>query len=230
MVGSANILGGSASGDDKKGGNVGELVFGMSLVLFGQVVQAAQVIAEEWLMKDVDLPGMQIVGFEGVWGILLMCVLVYPTLYLLPGQDGGHLEDPFDTATMVMHSPNLQIMVIVYLFSCATFNVTGIAVTGALSAVHRMMLDASRTTVIWGFGLYVHSYVDEASPFGEAWTPYSYLQLVGFLVLVTGQSVYGEVLKVPGLEYPVHKVDQAMFASPSAATKLCSPLPPMQDS
>jgi hypothetical protein len=38
----------------------------------------------------------------------------------------------------------VQLVVIIYLFSCGTFNITGIAVTGALSAVHRMMLDASR--------------------------------------------------------------------------------------
>lgn len=39
----------------------------------------------------------------------------------------------------------MQLVVLIYLFSCGTFNITGIAVTGALSAVHRMMLDASRT-------------------------------------------------------------------------------------
>ena len=39
----------------------------------------------------------------------------------------------------------MQLVVIIYLFSCGTFNITGIAVTGALSAVHRMMLDASRS-------------------------------------------------------------------------------------
>lgn len=27
-----------------------------------------QVIAEEWLLNDVDLPAFQIVGFEGIWG------------------------------------------------------------------------------------------------------------------------------------------------------------------
>jgi len=92
-VGLANVLG--AKGENASGQeDVGTLVFGMGLTLFGQVVQAAQVIAEEWLMKDVDLPSVQIIGFEGLWGILMMFLIVYPVLWLLPGSDGGHAEDP----------------------------------------------------------------------------------------------------------------------------------------
>lgn len=219
-VGVANVLGGSSSSSN---GDVGGLIFGMGLVLLGQVVQAAQVIAEEWLMKDMDLPAMQIIGYEGMWGILLMIVVVYPMLYVLPGSDLGHQEDPFDTAAMITNSRTVEACVLVYLFSCGTFNATGIAVTGALSAVHRMMLDASRTMVIWAFGLTWHAYYPD-SPIGEAWTPYSYMQLGGFVVLVLGQSIYGEVLKVPCLEYPPPVVDTQMFVSPKAMT-MASPLP-----
>merc|ERR1712083_278489 len=115
--------------------------------------------------------------------------------------------------------------VITYLFSCGTFNITGIQVTAALSAVHRMMMDASRTLVIWAFGLYVHYYIDENSLFGEAWTDYSYLQMIGFAVLVAGQAIYGEVLKVPGFHYPeVGVEDQQVLRSPAASTLLPSPL------
>jgi len=220
-VGAANVLGGS--GGSSNSGGAGGLLLGMGLVLLGQVVQAAQVIAEEWLMKDVDLPPMQIIGFEGMWGIILMIVIVYPLRYVLPGSDLGHQEDPFDTAAMLYNSGMLQVCVLVYLFSCGTFNATGIAVTGALSAVHRMMLDASRTTVIWAFGLTWHAYYPD-STFGEAWTAYSYMQLCGFCVLVLGQAIYGEVLKVPGLKYPPPVVDGQLFVSPAAST-MASPLP-----
>merc|ERR1712194_137579 len=153
----------------------------------GQVVQAAQVVAEEWLMKDVDLPSVQIIGFDGFWGVLLMLFVVYPILWLLPGQDGGHVEDPIDTAVMVSNNTLLMTMVFTYLFSCGTFNIAGFQVTAALSATHRMMLDASRTMLIWLFGLYIHYYVDAASKFGEKWNGYSRYQLLGLLILVLGQ-------------------------------------------
>jgi len=65
FVGLANVWG-SSSEPSSSNNDTGLVVFGMALVLGGQVVQAAQVIAEEWLLKDVDLPEMQIIGFEGM--------------------------------------------------------------------------------------------------------------------------------------------------------------------
>lgn len=222
MVGTASVWGEAEkkSGDSDEG--AGGMVIGMGFVLLGQVVQAAQIIAEEFLMKSVDLPPLQVIGFEGFWGTLMMVFIVYPVLWVLPGADGGHMEDPFDTMAMLSNSKVLAGVVLTFLFSCGGFNATGIAVTASLSGVHRMMLDASRTVLIWAFGLWVHYCVDPNSAFGEVWTEYSVLQLVGFVVLVAGQAVYSEVLRLPGITYP-----PAIIASPtpSAALKLCSPLP-----
>lgn len=175
-------------------------------------------------MKDVDLPAVEIIGYEGLWGVLMMVVVVYPTLWFLPGPDHGHAEDIVDTLTLVKNSQALLCVVMIYLVSCGTFNITGIAVTGALSAVHRMMLDASRTMIIWGFGLFIHYKVDPESPFGEEWTPSSRLQLCGFFVLITGQAIYGEIIRLPGLRYPAQSFDDhAKFASPAAALNFASP-------
>jgi len=221
-VGMSNVLGNS---QQPNAGNSSDLIFGMSLVMMGQVVQAAQVIAEEWLMKDVDLPAMQIVGWEGAWGVLMMVAVVYPLLYVIPGADHGHLEDAVDTFVMVKNSAHLFGLVLVYLCSCGAFNASGIAVTGALSATHRMMMDASRTSVIWLFGLTVHYQINPSSPYGEAWTSYSYLQLVGFAILVIGQGIYGEMIKVPGLYYPPPpKSPVVQFASPGSL-HMATPLP-----
>jgi len=220
-VGLASVWGGIADGGSGAG-DVASLGFGISMVLLAQVVQAAQVVAEEWLMKDVDLPMFQIVGWEGFWGCLVMIVVVFPLLQMLPGTDEGSMEDSMDTLVMLKNSNEVLLCCLTYLFSCATFNATGIAVTGALSAVHRMMLDASRTTVIWVFGLYVHS-INPESAFGEVWNDYSKYQLVGFVILVCGQAIYGEVLKLPGLKYP----DDAPkgMESPASALNFMSPLP-----
>lgn len=217
------MWGGSANADSG-GGDVASLTFGIGMVLLAQIVQAAQVVAEEWLMKDVDLPMFQIVGWEGFWGCLVMIVIVFPLLQALPGNDEGSEENTMDTLVMIYNSHGVLLCCLTYVFSCATFNATGIAVTGALSAVHRMMLDASRTTVIWVFGLYVHYYYDRSSLFGEVWTPYSKYQLVGFVILVCGQAIYGEVLKLPGFKYPAVVALKGM-ESPASALNFMSPLP-----
>jgi len=221
-VGLSSVLGDS---QQPGAGSTSELFLGMGLVALGQVVQAAQLIAEEYLMKDVDLPGMQIIGWEGIWGTAMMLLIVYPLLYVLPGSDHGHQEDVIDTFTMVKNNGHLCLLVIVYLISCGSFNASGIAVTGALSATHRMMMDASRTCVIWFFGLYVHYRVDPSSPYGEAWTSWSPLQLVGFLILVGGQAIYGQIFSVKGFTYPPRTpgMDKA-FASPGSLM-ICTPLP-----
>jgi len=230
LVGLANMLGAAETGAEAPGASDAFwTMVGMSLVLSGQVVQAGQLIAEEWLMKDVDLPPMQIIGWEGAWGSLIMIVVAYPLLWVIPGADHGHLEDPVDTFWQMYHSGAIQAMVVVYIFSCATFNATGIAVTQALSAVHRMMLDATRTTLIWAFDLMVHYWFDPRSPFGEVWNSYSPLQLFGFAILVIGQAVYGEVLRLPPRFYPASSANPVMSAmkSPGSAIKVAgSPLPP----
>ena len=55
-------------------------------------------------MKDVNLPAVEIIGFEGIWGVLMMVVLVYPALWFIPGPDHGHQEDLVDTLVMFYNS------------------------------------------------------------------------------------------------------------------------------
>lgn len=140
VVGFANVMStqeseGDSDSDSGESGGVYDTLLGVSLVFLGQTWQAAQVIAEEWLMKDVDLPMLQIVGFEGMWGTLLMVLVVYPALYLLPGSDHGSQESLADTFVMVGNNPQLLVVVLLYVFSCGTYNVTGIAVTGDRKSV-----------------------------------------------------------------------------------------------
>lgn len=222
-VGYASVAGDTGGEGAAAKANASAVLFGVTLTLLGQVVQAAQVILEEFLMKDVNLPAVEIIGFEGIWGVLMMVVVVYPALWLIPGPDHGHQEDLVDTLVMFYNSSVVQLVVIIYLFSCGTFNITGIAVTGALSAVHRMMLDASRTMIIWGVGLFVHYQIDPASPFGEQWTDSSQLQLFGFMILITGQAIYGEIIRIPGVRYRTVSEDLTKFASPSASLHFASP-------
>jgi len=109
-----------------------------------------------------------------------------------------------------------------------TYNMSGIAVTDALSAVHRVMLEAFRTSIVWIFGLTVHYMIDPKSPFGEAWTPYSWIEVCGFIVLMMGQAIYGEMIRVPCFTYPPGVVQAQRLASPGQLRNLASPLPPMR--
>merc|ERR1719499_1920213 len=102
-------------------------------------------------MKEVDLPAFVLIGWEGFWGVVMMVFFIYPLLWIMPGGDHGHAEDVVDTVSLIKNSPALLGVVCTFVFSCGTFNAAGIAVTENLSSVHRMMLDASRTILIWFF-------------------------------------------------------------------------------
>eukprot|EP00439_Symbiodinium_sp_Y106_P034613 s6177_g4.t1 len=215
LVGLASVWGDDmeAEAKGKDSGNVQLLLIGICLALAGQVVQAAQAVAEDaGIGEDVDLPGLQVVGFEGVWGALAMLVFVFPTLYMLPGQDHGHAEDEVNAYELLRINSMLTALMGLYIFSCATYNISGIAVTGALSAVHRVMIEALRTLIVWAFGLSIHYLVDPKSALGE---------VAGFLLLVIGQVIYGAMVKIPRLYYPPsEEMSHDVVASPGSLRNL----------
>merc|ERR1719469_655748 len=143
-----------------------------------------------------------------------MMVLVFPVVGRIPGSDyGGVQESLANDMQMVNSSPRLQHVIAVYLVSVIAFNVAGMMVTYKLSAVHRCLLEASRTAVVWTIDLTIHAYMPESS-FGETWNNWSWVQLAGFALLVTGQATYGELLTW-GLK-TTPKAAPSPFASPSS--------------
>lgn len=197
-VGFACVMGHPTDSTAQAHGATGDKVLGCFFVLFGQAVQAAQTVAEEKLLKDIMLPGMQIVGFEGLWGMVLMIFVLFPIFQWIPGNDCGSYENSFDTLVMIKNNVQLQLLIVLYLFSCSTYNLARMFVTNALSAVHFTMIDASRTCLIWLFNLALFYHGTPAmKPFGEALTPWSPVQALGFVVLLCGQCVYGGLVILP---------------------------------
>merc|ERR550537_1681457 len=102
---------------------------------------------------------------------------------------------------MLHHSSNLSLAWFLLFLSCLIYNLSGILITSYLSAVHRVIIEAMRTLVVWFVAVIVYN-VDKESGFGEALTPYSGLEALGFAVVFLGQLLYGAIIKVPGLTYP----------------------------
>jgi hypothetical protein len=65
-----------------------------------QAVQAGQITFEDFFMSDasMQIAPLKIVGFEGLFGSLMMIVIMLPICQFLPGADGeGFHEDTVDT-------------------------------------------------------------------------------------------------------------------------------------
>ena len=176
-----------------------DALLGITLTVLSQLCTAIQVVVEESLLKmtnDSYRPPSpeRIVAFEGLWGCVIM-IGVLIGFQLTPGPDHGSAENSVDSIEKLFNSSLLIFLVGVYLVSIAAFNVLGMKVSKHLSSVHRTLIDSSRSVVVWivqlGFW-----YIGNSALYGTPWTDNSWLQLIGFAILVLGTLVYNEVISV----------------------------------
>ena len=66
-------------------GSAGSMLFGMCMVLLGQLVAAIQMVIEETFMKNKNFMPMHVVGMEGTFGVIIMAFVVLPILFFMPG-------------------------------------------------------------------------------------------------------------------------------------------------
>ena len=191
--------GGGGGGEQEEGGGdivgsnggvtTAETMFGVGLLIAGAFVQSCQFVLEEKVMKlDVPVPPLLLIGMEGFWGVVISLFFMYPLAYYLPGDDHGSYEDPFNTWAMFVNSKNIQVAFGIYFFTIFMYNVFAVLVTFQLSSIWHAILDNFRPITVWATDLFIFYYINPL--FGEVWTKYSVLQVVGMVVLVYGTAIY----------------------------------------
>ena len=194
VITSAMVLVGSTSFFEAKSGeqdNSGrDPRIGVLLVVIGCLAQGVQYVFEEKVLS-VGAPPLVVIGCEGIWGTILTLSLVYPMAYYLPGNDvGGCYENPWDAIEMIRSSPKLYALTISFVLTVTCYNCAVIYVTKFLSAIWHAILDNFRPVTIWGLDLCLYYILLPGQGYGEVWTQYSWLQLVGLLVLFLGTAIY----------------------------------------
>lgn len=157
---------------------------GLILILSGQVLASVQMVVEEIFLKSGNYSPFNVVGMEGMFGTLIMGLFVLPLCYFLPGDNLGSYENAIDAFVQVGQAPGLLALVIAYVFSIAFFNFFGLSVSKTLSTIHRTLIDACRTILVWITSIII------GPPFGESWGKWSWLQLIGFFFLIVGTALY----------------------------------------
>eukprot|EP00658_Telonema_sp_P-2_P081793 TRINITY_DN8483_c0_g1_i3.p1 TRINITY_DN8483_c0_g1~~TRINITY_DN8483_c0_g1_i3.p1 ORF type:complete len:409 (+),score=115.63 TRINITY_DN8483_c0_g1_i3:201-1427(+) len=187
VVGLGDLIVKNSSSSSK---STGTQMLGNGMVIAAQMITAIQMVVEEKFIGGHNVPALAAVGWEGFWGLtILSCALV--GMYFIPAHlpDGshqsGHFEDSWDAMVQISNSWKLVVAIGGNILSIAFFNYFGISVTKVMSASHRMVIDSVRTIVIWGFSLAV------------GWEKFSPLQLVGFVLLISGTVFYQEIWKFP---------------------------------
>jgi hypothetical protein len=101
----------------------------------------------------------------------------------------NHVEDTWDALQQMSNNPKILLFTVLNLCSIAFFNFFGVSVTKYVNSATRMVLDSLRTMVIWGFSMAV------------GWETFCYVQIIGFVVLLTGTFIFNGIIQVPGFDY-----------------------------
>eukprot|EP00823_Brevimastigomonas_motovehiculus_P001386 TRINITY_DN1190_c0_g3_i1.p1 TRINITY_DN1190_c0_g3~~TRINITY_DN1190_c0_g3_i1.p1 ORF type:complete len:508 (-),score=121.14 TRINITY_DN1190_c0_g3_i1:260-1783(-) len=212
LVGTAGLLG---SHDDSY--SAGEQIFGILMVILGQFIASCQMVVEETFLKKRNFAPAQVVGAEGTWGLVAMVFVVLPICFLIPGGDNGSYEDGIEAVWMTGHSKNVGVNMLIYICSIAFYNFFSLSVQKKLSTIHRTLIDALRTIIVWAVNLFIYYEITEA--YGESWSSWSYLQVAGFALLFFGTLVYNELVKLPCISYDVPKTAVAEIKQTPAIAK-----------
>ena len=157
IVGLASVLNKPTNASEARDPQLGN-----TLIVVAQVVTAVQMVVEERYVSGKNIPALQAVGWEGVFGMTILGLLLIP-MYYIPAVDGlsemesggSHFEDAIDGFFQIKNSIQLLLCICGTISSIACFNYFGISVTKSMSAVHRMVLDSIRTIVIWCVSLFL---------------------------------------------------------------------------
>ncbi|CAM9258938.1 solute carrier family 35 member F6 [Lampetra fluviatilis] len=184
VVGMADFL--SGGGGASESHRLSEIITGDLLIILAQIVAAVQMVVEEKFIYKDDIHPLQAVGNEGLFGFSILSLLLIP-MYFIPARGfsdnpRGVLEDALDGFCQMGHSSAVAGAVALNVLSIAFFNFAGISVTKEMSATTRMVLDSLRTVVIWAVSLILR------------WESFKYLQVIGFIILLSGAVIYNGLL------------------------------------
>jgi len=132
------------------------------------------------------------VGFEGMWGILLSCSVIAIASYIPCSDDQdycneGHIENIFNALSDVAKNCRLLVLVLTGLVSSGTYNFSCMTVTKHLSALTRTILSLLSPALLWVYDLTFSG------------TSFNWMQASGFGIVIFGNLIYNEILEVPGL-------------------------------
>lgn len=156
---------------------------GISLVIGAQLFQASMLVIEEKYLSKYEVPPLQMVGLEGLFGSVFGIILLLNLQY-------WNVESSTEAMNMISSSTALQLAAVGSIFSIAFFNWSGVSVTMTASAVARSTIDVSRTAIIWTVELALR------------WNAFSWMQLVGFAVLIVGTLTYNAIIRLPFVPLP----------------------------
>ena len=190
-------------GDSNTGENPG---FGIFLCVLSQAFSSGLLVTEEKLLKGYETPPLKAVGLEGMWGVICYIFLLIIFYFIrceswpdflkegvcIRDQDNNYrFENAIFAVKQIWESGLLKAYLSLYILSIAFFNFSGLTISKNVSSTARTIVDTLRTIVIWLFFLIMPFLPEETKE------TFSWLQLLGFFILILGSLIYNEILVIP---------------------------------
>jgi drug/metabolite transporter (DMT)-like permease len=195
LVGASSVLrpgGGSTTATAAQG------LLGTILILLGSALNSLQNVFEEKLLKGMgaaEVDPNEVVGWEGIFGSIFSAFIMLPIVQHITVKGstadvGGVVENSLDTWDMLKNSPKILLLLLGYSVALALMNGFSQVISKYMSAVIRMLVNTCRVVLVWMVDLIIFYGISGGQPYGEDWDRYSWVELGGFALLITGTIIY----------------------------------------
>jgi hypothetical protein len=201
-----------------------KVALAIALTVGSQFIRACEIVVEDYFMHDKDISAVLIVGVKGLWGTILTAGVMLPTVQWVftSGEEGNGIhEDIVDTFHILANNHLLIFLSVLYVLFILGLNTFAMVVTHITNAVMRTITESLRTLCVWAVQLVLFYSIQKSEyghhhpTLGESWSVWSWLQLVGFGLLITGMLGYNKTIRFPFFEYPEEPVIEPMSDSTS---------------
>ena len=161
-----------------------DTVYGVSIMMFVGICGAIRNTFEEILLKDLKFNAFFIVGIESIVSLFLALVMG-GIAFLITGISIGEASYAF-TNTLRQH-PAVIVCVCLFMTVVFTKDTMQMKVTFMSSAMTRKLFQQLYPLFTFTFSLVLYLITRK---YGENWDPYTYVELMGFAVVLYGGYLY----------------------------------------
>jgi len=177
-------------------------IWGVFLVIFGQLISAIQYHVEEYILKDYKSDPLKTVGWEGLWGTV-MSIIILICFQFIPCSEGskiccsdneGHvsLENTIFAWKQLQENYVLTFLLVGFLIIVSFYNFFLIVMTKHFSTTTRVVNDSIRNIFVWLYFMIVSPLIEE-----NLYEEFSIYQLIGFVTQVLGILIFHEIITIP---------------------------------
>lgn len=151
------------------------------MVLLAQFFLAGMFVYEEKILKEYEIKVFEIVGWEGVWGVMISFMFII-AFYFIPGNDFGCLENPFQALNQIGNNYKILISISATCLVMWPYNYYGTNLTKHASAMHRCIIDSLRMIIIWVIAQIC------------SWENFSAIQALGYSFVLLGNLFFNNII------------------------------------